>query len=170
MNMGTWSFIYISSNIITVRITVVRNYGISKFRVTLYITKKLLLDMYRSEKVNLLKNKQNTPVTSVYCYNSRFGSTNLLLFFILAGACTVIIMPVLSWRYMPNVFRLTTLIILSLNSWNLCTHFVYFKSKKERNYDTFVDLNINGAAHLVHSDLRIYRISFFHFDWILVHR
>ena len=42
--------------------------------------------------------------------------------------------------------------------------FVYFKSKKEHNYDRFVDLNILGAVRLVHSDLRIYRISFFLLD------
>ena len=55
---------------------------------------------------------------------------------------------------MPNVSLLTTLTILSINSWNTFTCFVYFKSKKELNYDRFVDLNILGA-----SDLRIYRIS-----------
>ena len=38
---------------------------------------------------------------------------------------------------------------------------MYFKSKKELNYDRFVDLNILGAARLVHSDLQIYRILFF---------
>ena len=36
-----------------------------------------------------------------------------------------------------------------------------FKSEKELNYDRFVDPNILGAARLVHSDLRIYRISLF---------
>ena len=47
-----------------------------------------------------------------------------------------------------------------------CTYFVYFKSKKTRNYDRFVDPNILGAACLVHSDLRIYRILFFLLDII----
>ena len=42
--------------------------------------------------------------------------------------------------------------------------FVYFKSKKELNSDRFVDPNILGAARLVHSDLRIYRISIFLLD------
>ena len=37
---------------------------------------------------------------------------------------------------------------------------VYFKSKKELNYNRFVDSNILGTSRLVHSDLRIYRISF----------
>ena len=41
---------------------------------------------------------------------------------------------------------------------------MHFKSKKELNYDKFVDLNILGAARLVHSDLRIYQISFFLLD------
>ena len=41
---------------------------------------------------------------------------------------------------------------------------MYFKSKKDLNYDRFVDPNILGAARLVHSDLRIYRISFFLLD------
>ena len=59
---------------------------------------------------------------------------------------------------MPNVSWLTTLNILSINSWSTCTHFVYFKLKKELNYDRFVDLNKRGAAaaRLVHSDPRIY--------------
>ena len=37
---------------------------------------------------------------------------------------------------------------------------VYFKSKKELNYDRFVDQNVLDALLLVHSDLRIYLISF----------
>ena len=41
---------------------------------------------------------------------------------------------------------------------------MYFKSKKELNYGRFVDPNIRGAVCLVHSDLRIYRISFFLLD------
>ena len=41
---------------------------------------------------------------------------------------------------------------------------MYFKSKKELNYERFVDPNVLGAARLVHSDLRIYRISFFPLD------
>ena len=49
-------------------------------------------------------------------------------------------------------------------SWSTCTYVVYFKSKKELNYDRFVETNILGAARLVHSDLRIYRISFFVLD------
>ena len=107
---------------------------------------------------------KNTPVTSVYCLNSRFGSTNLLLFFILARVGTVIIMQVSPWHYMPNVSLLTTLTILSINSWNTCTYFVYLKSKKKLNYDRLGDLNILGAVRLVHSDLRIYRISCFLLD------
>ena len=67
---------------------------------------------------------------------------------------------------MPNVSWLPTLTILSINSWRTCTYFVYFKSKKELNYDRFVDLNILGAARLAHSDLRIYRISLFLLDII----
>ena len=43
---------------------------------------------------------------------------------------------------MPNVFRLTTLTILSINSWSTCIYLVYFKSKKELYYDGFVDLYI----------------------------
>ena len=73
-------------------------------------------------------------------------------------------MQVFPWHYMPNVSWLTTLTVLPINSWNTCTYFVYFKSKKELNYDRFVDLNILGAARLVHSDLRIYWISFFLLD------
>ena len=42
---------------------------------------------------------------------------------------------------------------------------MYFKSKKELNYNRFVDPNILGASRLVHSDLQIYRISFFLLDW-----
>ena len=41
---------------------------------------------------------------------------------------------------------------------------MFFKSKKELNYDRFVDLNILCAASLVHSDLRIYQISLFLLD------
>ena len=65
---------------------------------------------------------------------------------------------------MPNVSLSTTLTILFINSWSTCTYFVYFKSKKELNNDRFVDLNILGAARLVHSDLRVYQISFFLLD------
>ena len=50
--------------------------------------------------------------------------------------------------------------IFYIKSWNTCTYGVYFESKKELNDDRFVDSNILGAARLVHSDLRIYRISF----------
>ena len=73
-------------------------------------------------------------------------------------------MQVLPWHYMPNVSWLTTLTILSTNSTGTCTYFVYFKSMKELNYDRFADLNILQAARLVHSDLRIYWISFFLLD------
>ena len=45
-----------------------------------------------------------------------------------------------------------------------CTYVVYVKSKKELNYDKFVDPNILGAVRLVDSDLRIHRISFFLLD------
>ena len=44
--------------------------------------------------------------------------------------------------HMPNVSWLTTLAILSINSWSTCTYFVYFNSKKELNDDRFVNLNI----------------------------
>ena len=44
--------------------------------------------------------------------------------------------------------------------------FCYIKSCKELNYGRFVDPNILGAARLVHSDLRIYRISSFLLDLI----
>ena len=47
-----------------------------------------------------------------------------------------------------------------------CTYFVYFKSRKELNHNRFVDQNILGASRLVHSDLRIYRISLFLLDWM----
>ena len=56
------------------------------------------------------------------------------------------------------------IVFFCMKSWNICTYFMYFKSKKELNYDRFVDPNILGAARLVHSDLRIYRISFFLLD------
>ena len=55
-----------------------------------------------------------------------------------------------------------------MKSWSTCTYVVYFKSKKELNYDGFVDLNKLGAARLVHSDLRIYRISFFLLDVVVI--
>ena len=51
--------------------------------------------------------------------------------------------------------------VFYIKSWNICTYYVYFKSKKELDYNRFVDPNILGASRLVHSDLRIYRISFF---------
>ena len=46
-------------------------------------------------------------------------------------------------------------------------HILYFRSKKELNYNRFVDPNILGTSRLVHdvhSDLRIYRISIFLLD------
>ena len=49
--------------------------------------------------------------------------------------------------------------VFYIKSWNTCTYSVYFKSKKELNYNRFVDPN-----KLVHSDLRIYRISFLLLD------
>ena len=70
----------------------------------------------------------------------------------------------LPWHYMPNFSWLPTLTILSINFWSTCTYFVYYKSKKELNYDRFVDLNILVAARLLHSDIRMYRISFFLLD------
>ena len=80
----------------------------------------------------------------------------------------MIIMQVLSRNYMTNVSWLNTLTLLPISLGThvpiLCTYFVYFKSKKEKNYSRFVDLNILGAARLVHSHLRIYRISFFLLD------
>ena len=36
---------------------------------------------------------------------------------------------------------------------------MYYESKNELNCNRFVDPNILGASRLVHSDLRIYRIS-----------
>ena len=54
--------------------------------------------------------------------------------------------------------------VVYIKSLNTCTYSVYFKSKKELNYNRFVDLNVRGALRLVHSDLRIYRISFFLLD------
>ena len=51
-----------------------------------------------------------------------------------------------------------------IKSWNKFIYLVYFKSKKELNYDRFADPNTLGASRLVHSDLRIYRISFFLLD------
>ena len=56
--------------------------------------------------------------------------------------------------------------VFYFKSWNICTYSVYFNSKKELNYNRFVDLNILGASRLVHSDLRIYQISFFLLDRI----
>ena len=53
-----------------------------------------------------------------------------------------------------------------IKSCKTCTYYVYFKSKKELNYGRFVDPNILGAARLVNSDLRIYRISSFLLDLI----
>ena len=41
---------------------------------------------------------------------------------------------------------------------------VYFKTKKELNYNRFVDPNILGASRLVHLDRRIYRMSYFLLD------
>ena len=54
--------------------------------------------------------------------------------------------------------------VFYITSWNICTYSVYFKSKKELNYNRFVNPNILGVSRLVHSDLRIYRISFFLLD------
>ena len=51
--------------------------------------------------------------------------------------------------------------VFFIKSWNTCIYFVYFKSKKELNYDRFADPNILSTSRLVRSDLRIYRISFF---------
>ena len=66
---------------------------------------------------------------------------------------------------MSNVSFFTMLTIILLYFFFLpCTYLMYFKSEKELNYDRFVDLNILGAARLVHSDQRIYRISFFLLD------
>ena len=46
---------------------------------------------------------------------------------------------------------------LGFSIYYLVKYFVSFKSKKELNYDRFVDPNLLGAKRLVHSDLRIYR-------------
>ena len=54
-------------------------------------------------------------------------------------------------------------------SWNIYTYSVYFKSKKELIYIRLVDPNILGASRHVHSDLRIYRISFFLLDVMQYH-
>ena len=51
--------------------------------------------------------------------------------------------------------------VFSIKYCNICAYFVYFKSREELNYEKFVDPIILGAPRLVHSDLRIYRISFF---------
>ena len=60
--------------------------------------------------------------------------------------------------------------VFYIQSWKICTYSVYFKSEKELNYNRFVDPNILGAARLVHSDLRIYRISFFLLDLSIVQK
>ena len=54
--------------------------------------------------------------------------------------------------------------IFYIKFWNKCTFFCILSLGKKLNYDRFVDPNIVGAALLVHSDLRIYRISFFILD------
>ena len=54
--------------------------------------------------------------------------------------------------------------VFYIKFWNIGTYYDYFRSKKELNYNRFVDPNILGALHLVHSDLRIYQISFFLLD------
>ena len=54
--------------------------------------------------------------------------------------------------------------VFYVKSLNICTYSVYFKSQKELNYNRFVDPNMLGASRFVHSDLRIYRISFFLLD------
>ena len=54
--------------------------------------------------------------------------------------------------------------VFYIKFWNTCTYSVYFKLKKELNYNRFVDPTILAAWRLVHSDLRIYRISFFLLD------
>ena len=59
-----------------------------------------------------------------------------------------------------------------IKSWNTFANYVYLRSKKELNYDRFVDPKIlvdpkiRGASCLVHSDPLIYRISFFLLDLI----
>ena len=54
--------------------------------------------------------------------------------------------------------------VFYIKSWNICTYYVYFKTKKKHNYNRCVDPNILSASRLVHSVLRIYRISFFLLD------
>ena len=54
--------------------------------------------------------------------------------------------------------------VFYIKSWNIYAYYVYFKSKKGLNYNRFVDPNILGASRHIHSDLRIYRISFFILD------
>ena len=54
--------------------------------------------------------------------------------------------------------------VLYSKSYNICAYFVYFKSKKELNYDRLKEPNILGAPRLVYSYLQIYRISFFLLD------
>ena len=59
------------------------------------------------------------------------------------------------------MFLSLTMLTIKFKSWTTCTYFVYFMSKKELDYDRFADLNMLGAVRLVHSDLRVYLISFF---------
>ena len=107
---------------------------------------------------------------TVYCPNTRFGSTNLLLFFILARSCIIYRSYQYPWHCMANLSWLTLVTIkneiFNIKSWNICTYFVYFKSNKELNYDRLVDSNILSASRLVHLYLRINRISFFLLDLI----
>ena len=67
---------------------------------------------------------------------------------------------------MPNVSLLTTLTTRYF-IYQFLEHmylFCVFQIEERTKFDRFVDLNILGAARLVHSDLRIYRISFFLLD------
>ena len=38
--------------------------------------------------------------------------------------------------------------VFYIKSWNICTYSVYFKSKKELNFNRFVDPNILGASYI----------------------
>ena len=71
-------------------------------------------------------------------------------------------------NYMANVSLFT---MLTINCFQIFvyqfvrfTYFLYFKSKKELNYNRFIDLNMLRAARLVNSDQQIYGISFFPLD------
>ena len=71
-----------------------------------------------------------------------------------------------AFNCMVYVSLFIMLTILSIGAYQIftCTYLLYFKSKKELDYNRFADPHILGASRLVHSDLRIYQISFFLLD------